>query len=255
MAKFHSVADQPLEEESYFVSMTDMMVGLLFIFILMLMYFALQYQNKNEQLENANQTRGEILAKIQDNLKDQGFKVEIDSSSGVLRLNENVLQFARADATVAAKYHNVIVALANALGDVLPCYSNEQAYQANKCTDNPARHWLEAVFIEGHTDSVPIYTAQFPSNWELSTARAANTYKEITKIRPEIESLNNGEGHSLLSVSGYGDKRPVPESSANDTPDHRQMNRRIELRIIMATPKGESEPAPAVINSLKEKIE
>ena len=73
MAKFHIDTEQPLEEESYFVSMTDMMVGLLFIFILMLMYFALQYQKTTEQLTNANQTRGEILVKIEKSLKDQGF--------------------------------------------------------------------------------------------------------------------------------------------------------------------------------------
>jgi hypothetical protein len=86
MAKLHSIAEQPLEEESYFVSMTDMMVGLLFIFILMLMYFALQYQKTTEQLTNANKTRGEILVKIGESLKSQGFEVEINPESGILRL-------------------------------------------------------------------------------------------------------------------------------------------------------------------------
>ncbi|MBK7360830.1 MAG: OmpA family protein [Micavibrio sp.] len=250
MAKSHSIAEQPLEEESYFVSMTDMMVGLLFIFILMLMYFALQYQKTTEQLTNANKTRGEILVKIGESLKNQGFEVEINPESGILRLNEKVLRFSSGSAVVEYQYHDVIAALANALGDVLPCYSNEQTYNEKSCTENEEKHWLEAVFIEGHTDNVP-----YPGgNLMLSTQRAGNTYAELTKVRSEIESLKNGENQPLLSVSGYGEKRPVLESKANDTSQHRQMNRRIELRIIMATPQHENINQP-VIESIKEKIE
>lgn len=250
MAKFHTAAEQPLEEESYFVSMTDMMVGLLFIFILMLMYFALQYQKTTEQLTNANQTRGEILVKIEESLKDQGFKVEISPESGILRLNEKVLQFSTDSAVVEPQYHGVIAALANALGDVLPCYSNEHTYSDKLCTENKEKHWLEAVFIEGHTDNV----GYLANNLKLSTQRAANTYMELAKARAEIETLKNSDGQPLLSVSGYADKRPLSESKDNDTSEHRQMNRRIELRIIMSTPKQEGENQP-VIESIKEKIE
>jgi chemotaxis protein MotB len=89
---------------------------------------------------------------------------------------------------------------------------------------------------------------------KLSTERAGNTYAELTKVRSEIESLKNSEGQPLLSVSGYGEKRPVPESKDNDTSAHRQMNRRIELRIIMATPKHDNINQP-VIDKIKEKIE
>lgn len=250
MAKPYQDTEQPLEEEGYFVSMTDMMVGLLFIFILMLMYFALQYQDTTEQLTNANKTRGEILVKIGQSLKDQGFEVEINPASGILRLNEKVLRFASGSAIVQPQYHDVIVALANALGDVLPCYSNLQTFIEKSCTENQQKHWLEAVFIEGHTDNMPY----IGGNLKLSTERAANTYAELVKIRSEIGSLQNSESQPLLSVSGYGEKRPNPESKNNDTPEHRQMNRRIELRIIMATPKQEDE-SREVVENIKKKIE
>ncbi len=250
MAKFHSITEQPLEEESYFVSMTDMMVGLLFIFILMLMYFALQYQKTTEQLTNANQTRGEILTEIRESLKKQGVEVEIDTASGILRLNEKVLRFSSGSSVVEPQYHEVITALANALADVLPCYSNAKTYDEKSCTENKEKHWLEAVFIEGHTDNMP-----FPgSNLKLSTERAANTYAELTRARADIEALKNSDEQPLLSVSGYGEKRPVPEAKDNDTPEHKQMNRRIELRIIMATPKEGNQSQP-VLDNLKEKIE
>jgi chemotaxis protein MotB len=253
MAKFQHIAEQPLEEESYFVSMTDMMVGLLFIFILMLMYFALQYHNTTQQLTNANKTRGEILVKIGESLKDQGFEVEITPESGILRLNEKVLRFSSGSAAVEPQYHSVIVALAKALGDVLPCYSNEQTYLEKGCDKgaappNQEKHWLEAVFIEGHTDNIP-----YPGgNLRLSTGRAANTYAELTAARGDIEALKNSDGQPLLSVSGYGEKRPVLEAKENDTDAHRQMNRRIELRIIMATPKRDT-TAP-IIDDIQENM-
>lgn len=252
MAKFRAAVEQPLEEESYFVSMTDMMVGLLFIFILMLMYFALQFHSTTKKLENANKTRGEILVKIEGNLESQGFKVKIDPISGTLRLNEKILRFSSGSSIIEPKYHDVIMALAKALGDVLPCYSNEQTYNEKQCSKNSElsnqdQHWLEAVFIEGHTDNV------YPEgNLKLSTDRAANTYSELIKTRGDIEELKNGDGQALLSVSGYGEKRPVEIAKENDTPEHKEMNRRIELRIIMATPKSES--APPVIEDIEENM-
>lgn len=247
MAKYHANVEQPLEEESYFVSMTDMMVGLLFIFILMLMYFALQFNKTAEQLTNANKTRGEILVKIEESLKSQGFEVEINPESGVLRLNEKVLEFAHNSADIRYEYRKVIEVLANALGDVLPCYSNKDSYELKSCKDNSQQHWLEAVFIEGHTDN----TGSLSNNLELSAKRAVSTYLALTRVRNEIESLKNGDGQPLLSVSGYADKRP---RIANDTAEHLRMNRRIELRIIMATPKKENENQP-VLESIKERIE
>ena len=167
-----------------------------------------------------------------------------------MRLNEKVLQFSTDSATVEPQYHGVITALANALGDVLPCYSNEHVYIEKACTENKEKHWLESVFIEGHTDNV----GYLSNNLKLSTQRAANTYVELTKVRSEVETLKNSDNQPLLSVSGYADKRPLEESQDNATPEHRQMNRRIELRIIMATPKQEQVDQP-IIKSIKGKIE
>jgi chemotaxis protein MotB len=77
----------------------------------------------------------------------------------------------------------------------------------------PDRHYV----VAGHTDNVPIHTSHFPSNWELSTARAV----EVTKLL-----VANGVRPELLAASGYGEFDPV---AANDTPDHKAQNRRIEI--------------------------
>lgn len=81
----------------------------------------------------------------------------------------------------------------------------------------------KAIRIEGHTDNVPITGALskiYPSNWELSSARAIN----VTKFLQE-----QGIDPSILSAVAYGEHRPIAE---NDTPEGKAMNRRIEIILV-----------------------
>jgi len=78
-----------------------------------------------------------------------------------------------------------------------------------------------AVRVEGHTDNIPIQTKRFPSNWELSVARAVNVVKyfaEVSNINPQ-----------RLSAVGYGESRPV---ASNDLPTERAKNRRVEILLL-----------------------
>ncbi len=81
------------------------------------------------------------------------------------------------------------------------------------------------IYIEGHTDNVPINTEEFRSNWELSTARAVNTLRFL-------EEELNFPGERLAAV-GYGSVRPIVP---NDTTRHKAMNRRVE--IVISKKKG-----------------
>ena len=71
--------------------------------------------------------------------------------------------------------------------------------------------------IAGHTDNVPIKSARFPSNWELSTARAVTVARFLA---------SKGVPENRLSAAGYADTQPV---ASNDAPEGRQQNRRIEI--------------------------
>jgi chemotaxis protein MotB len=71
--------------------------------------------------------------------------------------------------------------------------------------------------IAGHTDNIPIKSRRFPSNWELSTARAVT----VTRFLAE-----KGVPALRLSAAGYADTQPV---ESNDTPEGRAQNRRIEI--------------------------
>ncbi len=80
------------------------------------------------------------------------------------------------------------------------------------------------IRIEGHTDNLPINTREFPSNWELSTARAVNVVKYF------IEKHNFSP--YILSAAGYGEYRPI---APNDSDKNRALNRRVDIIILKST--------------------
>jgi chemotaxis protein MotB len=92
--------------------------------------------------------------------------------------------------------------------------------------------------IEGHTDNVPIHTVHFHSNWELSTARAA----EIIRIFITRENINP----ERLSAAGYAEFHPIAD---NSTEDGRRLNRRVDIVIITAHPAQAAPPGPAATQS------
>ena len=73
--------------------------------------------------------------------------------------------------------------------------------------------------VEGHTDNIPISNDEFPSNWELSVARAI----AVSKIM-----IENGIQPNRINVAGYGEFRPLVE---NESLENRNKNRRIELKL------------------------
>lgn len=75
------------------------------------------------------------------------------------------------------------------------------------------------IIVEGHTDPTPIATPQFPSNWELSGARASSV------VRLFVES---GVAPQRLTATGYGEQRPL---ASNDTQEGRARNRRVTILI------------------------
>jgi chemotaxis protein MotB len=86
------------------------------------------------------------------------------------------------------------------------------------------RQFPSPIRVEGHTDTRPIATAQFPSNWELSGARASRIVRlfESRGIEPR-----------RMSVAGQGEYQPVAD---NATPEGRNRNRRVTLVVLDALP-------------------
>lgn len=74
--------------------------------------------------------------------------------------------------------------------------------------------------VEGHTDNVPIKTPKFPTNWELAAARALTVVKEMVEASMPAERI---------SAASFGEHKPA---LANDTPEGRAANRRIEIVLL-----------------------
>ncbi len=91
------------------------------------------------------------------------------------------------------------------------------------------------IRVEGHTDDEPIRTTRFRSNWELSASRAATVVSYLEQA--------HGIAPQRLVAAGMGAQNPLV---SNDTPEHREMNRRIEvvLEIPPNDPRGYAPPAP-----------
>jgi chemotaxis protein MotB len=89
------------------------------------------------------------------------------------------------------------------------------------------------IRVEGYTDNTPIATSEFPTNWELSTARAVGVTRyliEHVKLAP-----------TRISASGYGEYRP---KYPNDTETHKQLNRRVDIVILSSQAQAADESEP-----------
>ncbi len=81
-----------------------------------------------------------------------------------------------------------------------------------------------AIQVEGHTDDIPIATARFPSNWELSAVRASSVVRLL---------IDSGVRGTRLTALGYGENRPV---ESNDSEEGRARNRRVALMVLSNLP-------------------
>jgi len=88
---------------------------------------------------------------------------------------------------------------------------------------------LREIVVKGHTDTVRVVGGEFPSNWELSTARASRVVRALIRSEEGRQRINPNEVN--LVASGYGKYQPV---DPNDLAE----NRRIELRLIYSTQRG-----------------
>ena len=148
------------------------------------------------ELENMEGLQKKLATYFSDNGMVDSVSMSIDERGLVVSLTDTIL-FDPGRAVIKAEALNELIAVGQAL-------------------DAQENH----IRVEGHTDNVPISTAQFPSNWELSTQRATNVVR--------ILQDNCGLPPTLLRSTGFGEYQPIGD---NTTPEGRQSNRRIDIVI------------------------
>ena len=155
--------------------------------------------------------------------------IEISAESDALRFQGEGL-FAKGETQLSFEKRKVVDVIAGRLDELLSSYTFGDNSQWNGRV-NPSAAIIEAVQIEGHTDS----DGEDVMNLHLSTGRANATFIAMLQAAPSLTSHKNLKKQPVLSVAGYGKMRPV---TSNETPQGKATNRRIDLRIIMHTPRN-----------------
>ena len=220
--------------DAFSLSISDLMAGLMSIFILTICYFILNFSQATAQLTQNDIKREELLTTIHKELEEKGVKVIVDEKHGVLRIPEGVMfDVGRAD--IKSEGQKILITL----GQILEKTLKLEQFEGE----------VETVFIEGHTDNVPISNGEFPSNWELSTKRAINTWLLMGSVSPNLQQLKNKRTQLIFSCSGYADTRPIAD---NNTEDGRRKNRRIDVRFSMSPPVDED---MSIVKFVRRKME
>jgi chemotaxis protein MotB len=152
------------------------------------------YIQENQKLEQVQKQMEEY---IQENNLQEELSTQMTEEGLMIRIGERAL-FPSGSATLGNQAQQIVPVVAGLLASV-----------------------NERVLISGHTDNVPINTAQFPTNWDLSSARALNFMKYM------LAQNGNLDPHRFSAI-GYGEYRPIAD---NNTPAGRQQNRRVEILI------------------------
>lgn len=251
------------EENPFVWSFSDLMAGLLAIFILALIITMLELQKRKEDLlreqekikitlvelvgslqeiqtlqtkiasaldgvSQRERSLAAMLEGIQKDLEERGVQVIVAENGSVLRIPEQGLSFGLGRYDIPPPFEQNASAIGEALAHALEQETN--------------RRMLDTVFIEGHTDAVP--NAREMGNWGLSAYRAIALWNYWT-LEPgnlahmkHLSNLPTNPEHQprpLISVSGYAETRSThpPETAATLNPD-RPEDRRIDIRFTLA---------------------
>ena len=151
---------------------------------------------EREKEKTVEDLKREVLSSL-DEVEQGDFSVRWDQSRLVLVLGERI--------TFRVGEAELLVNFQPALSRIADFIAHKQGYE---------------VVVLGHTDNTPIHNSRFPSNWELSAARAVDVAKFL---------IENGVRPELVSIQGYSEYRPLRE---NSNPETRQANRRVEIMLI-----------------------
>ena len=218
-------ADQEeVEEAGYLASASDLMVGLLFVFIIMVVILSQRVEEAENGSKNNDPLESAVRA-IGKKIQQSGVPVVIDPASGVITLPADTL-FPKGLAELNTDGVAVLGRAKVALNGILPCYIYSERKNRSNCPSNPNEVEIETIFIEGHTDSTPLQRGIY-TNWHLGLDRAHAVYDVLT-VGP-MQNFKNERSLDVVGISSYADKRPNKDQPKDDA-----KNRRVELRFVLA---------------------
>ena len=183
----------------------------------------IEVQNENE----TSNVKNVDTNKDPQSLFDNNGKSILDGGDGILeasKVMEQIKQDIKADTSIKVLKSNrgVVIRLNDTmLFDQGSAIIKPEAMSTLAKIADSFEKFQNPIVIEGHTDSMPISNDKFPSNWELSTARATNIIKYLTETKKFPPNR--------LSAVGYGEYMPIED---NNTPQGRAKNRRVDIIVL-----------------------
>jgi len=261
------------DTSQYSLSLSDLIMGFLFVFILILMKFMIDYQDKKTEYEAQKtellhplEERTKLLEALKKDFETPKNKidVEIDTKNGVLTLTNTGYFYpgkyelsnkGKEDFEKIKKIFKKLICYSDLKSDrkkqLLTKYSNFDKWKTH-CSkeENKNKHALiDSILIEGHADSTPIGSKLkkdgIKNNLDLAIKRSQTVflclteYKEATSSSEEdgnyFHLLSNQKGQPLFGVASYGNLRN--KSSKDRDPATESKNRRVDFRFIMSQPE------------------
>jgi chemotaxis protein MotB len=242
MASYISSRPQPASietDQNYLASAADLMIGLLFVFIIMVAFLALQKKAEQEARAGDRDPRGTVTMTIGEEIRKSLPSVKVDPASGVITLPEELL-FDLGSSVLKESAVEKLGETSKKLADVLKCFVANQIPKAS-CQVNKYRHEIETIFIEGHTDNRPMN--RVGGNVKLSLDRAISV-NAILVQGTNLAGFRNQDGHPIFSYSAYAESRPLIKADPSDG-----RNRRVDLRIVLTYRPPDSGSSTGVIDT------
>lgn len=195
-------------DDPWLLSFADMIINLLAFFVVLVSMATISFETIEQLPAAFNSTRA-----AQPNLRtlsaelQQLFEKEGVSGKVVARFDEEGLAIQIQDRIVFPSGEAALSADGRELVEKIARLIHDKDYK---------------ILVEGHTDDVPISTAQFPSNWELSAARALEVRRELSK---------SGVADSRLAIKAFADTDPLPALEGETRDEQRRKNRRVVIRV------------------------
>jgi flagellar motor protein MotB len=227
------------EENPYWMSFSDILSGLLILFVLASVVLMVELMEAKQELENkqeafteelemlhkAEGVRKTILHEAAELLQQRGIQVTVSENETVLSIPNDILGFDSAAFNIGPQFQSTALEIGEVLSQVINQDNREQ--------------YLDTIFIEGHTDSKNFNGMMGKGNWGLSTFRAISLWELWRDSLPDalkLDGVTNRDGNPLFSVSGYAATRRAVETEITDQ-DYRS-NRRIDIRFTIRRPSS-----------------
>lgn len=225
------------EENPYWMSFSDILSGLLILFVLAAMVLMVELMEAKEELEQKQKTfnselemlhkaegvRRTILHNAAKMLQDRGIKVTVSENETVLSIPNDILGFDSGAYSIKSQFRDTALEI----GEVL----------SKSITMDNQYQYLDTIFVEGHTDSRNFNGMLGKGNWGLSTFRAISLWELWKDELPQglnLDGIKNHDGNPLFSVSGYAATRRVVERELSE--EDFRVNRRIDIRFTIRRP-------------------